>query len=100
MPDELKERNILKLILIVRFACATLDVGHPIICVAYFAFFNDGSLTRGAPVHERLAAPDAARSSSEVTVMTMAGAMPMFVASAVWSVNCRRRSKSGCSGQI
>jgi hypothetical protein len=30
MPDELKERNILKLILIVRFACATLDVGHPI----------------------------------------------------------------------
>jgi hypothetical protein len=30
MSDELKERNILKLILIVRFACATLDVGHPI----------------------------------------------------------------------
>jgi hypothetical protein len=30
MLDELKERNILKLILIVRFACATLDVGHPI----------------------------------------------------------------------
>jgi hypothetical protein len=30
MWDELKERNILKLILIVRFACATLDVGHPI----------------------------------------------------------------------
>jgi hypothetical protein len=29
MLDELKERNILKLILIVRFACATLDVGHP-----------------------------------------------------------------------
>jgi hypothetical protein len=29
MSDELKERNILKLILIVRFACATLDVGHP-----------------------------------------------------------------------
>jgi hypothetical protein len=28
MSDELKERNILKLILIVRFACATLDVGH------------------------------------------------------------------------
>jgi hypothetical protein len=26
MSDELKERNILKLILIVRFACATLDV--------------------------------------------------------------------------
>jgi hypothetical protein len=30
MLDELKERNILKLILIMRFACATLDVGHPI----------------------------------------------------------------------
>jgi hypothetical protein len=30
MSDELKERNKLKLILIVRFACATLDVGHPI----------------------------------------------------------------------
>jgi hypothetical protein len=29
MSDELKERNILKLILIVRFVCATLDVGHP-----------------------------------------------------------------------
>jgi hypothetical protein len=30
MLDERKERNILKLILIVRFACAILDVGHPI----------------------------------------------------------------------
>jgi hypothetical protein len=30
MSDELKECNIMKLILIVRFACATLDVGHPI----------------------------------------------------------------------
>jgi hypothetical protein len=30
MLDELKERNILKLILIVRFACVTLDMGHPI----------------------------------------------------------------------
>jgi hypothetical protein len=29
MSDELKERNILELILIMRFACATLDVGHP-----------------------------------------------------------------------
>jgi hypothetical protein len=28
MSDELKERNILKLILIVRFAFATLDVGR------------------------------------------------------------------------
>jgi hypothetical protein len=31
MSDELKERNILKLILIMRFACATLDVGRPMI---------------------------------------------------------------------
>jgi hypothetical protein len=31
MSNELKERNILKLVLIVRFACATLDVGHPIL---------------------------------------------------------------------
>jgi hypothetical protein len=32
MSDELKESNVLKLkiILIVRFACSTLDVGHPI----------------------------------------------------------------------
>jgi hypothetical protein len=30
MLDELKEGNISNLILIVRFACATLDVGHPI----------------------------------------------------------------------
>jgi hypothetical protein len=30
MSDEPKERNILKLILIMRFACATLDVGHPL----------------------------------------------------------------------
>jgi hypothetical protein len=30
MSDEVKERNILKLILIVRFACATLDVGYHI----------------------------------------------------------------------
>jgi hypothetical protein len=28
MSNELKKRNILNLILIVRFACATLDVGH------------------------------------------------------------------------
>jgi hypothetical protein len=31
MLDELKERNTLELILIVRFAYATLDVGHPIL---------------------------------------------------------------------
>jgi hypothetical protein len=30
MSDELKEHNILKLISIVKFACVTLDVGHPI----------------------------------------------------------------------
>jgi hypothetical protein len=30
MSEELKERNLLKLIFIVRFACAMLDVGHPI----------------------------------------------------------------------
>jgi hypothetical protein len=30
MSDELKECNVLKLILIVRLACATLDVGHSI----------------------------------------------------------------------
>jgi hypothetical protein len=29
MSDELKEHNILKLIFIVKFACAILDVGHP-----------------------------------------------------------------------
>jgi hypothetical protein len=31
MSDELKERKKLKLIVIVRFVCATFDVGHPII---------------------------------------------------------------------
>jgi hypothetical protein len=36
MSDELKKRNILKLILIVRFACATLDVGHPLVCLGMF----------------------------------------------------------------
>jgi hypothetical protein len=30
MSNELKERNISKLIFIVRFACATLDVEHSI----------------------------------------------------------------------
>jgi hypothetical protein len=30
MSDELKERNILKLLLIMKFACDTLDVGHSI----------------------------------------------------------------------
>jgi hypothetical protein len=33
MSNDLKERHLLKLILIVRFACATLDLGHPIIAV-------------------------------------------------------------------
>jgi hypothetical protein len=51
MSDELKERNIWKLILVVRFACATLDVGHPRLkemeelCVNYYilvsAVFNN-----------------------------------------------------------
>jgi hypothetical protein len=36
LSDELKERNILKLILIVRFACATFDVGHPIIHLPHY----------------------------------------------------------------
>jgi hypothetical protein len=36
MSDELKERNILKLILIVRFACATLDLGYPMELQVYF----------------------------------------------------------------
>jgi hypothetical protein len=31
ISDELKERNILELISIVRFAWATPDVGHPIL---------------------------------------------------------------------
>jgi hypothetical protein len=35
MSDELSERNILKLILMVRVACATLAVGHPIGCPFY-----------------------------------------------------------------
>jgi hypothetical protein len=30
MSDELKEHNILKLILILKFACATLELGHSI----------------------------------------------------------------------
>jgi hypothetical protein len=34
MSDEPKERNILKLILIVRFACAALGVGHPIVYIS------------------------------------------------------------------
>jgi hypothetical protein len=38
MSDELKERNISKVILIVRLACATLDVGHPI------SWFTDGNM--------------------------------------------------------
>jgi hypothetical protein len=32
MSDELKGRNILKLILIMRLVCATFDMGHPIFC--------------------------------------------------------------------
>jgi hypothetical protein len=40
MSDELKERNILKLILMVRFACATLDVGHAIFLLGHTVAFN------------------------------------------------------------
>jgi hypothetical protein len=40
MSDELKERNILKLISIVRFACATLDVGHPILQLTSINFIR------------------------------------------------------------
>jgi hypothetical protein len=43
MSDELKERNILKLILIVRFACATLDVGHPIISSSFSFILHNAS---------------------------------------------------------
>jgi hypothetical protein len=39
LSEELKERNILKLILIVRFACATLDVGHPIPVDSFLCFW-------------------------------------------------------------
>jgi hypothetical protein len=41
MSDELKEPNILKLILIVRFACAILDVGHPIARFEFESFWQD-----------------------------------------------------------
>jgi hypothetical protein len=41
MLDELKERNILKLILIVRFAHATLDVGHPIFSISLYQTNQD-----------------------------------------------------------
>jgi hypothetical protein len=42
MSDELKGRNLLKLILIVRFACAILDVGHPRYLVIVLALvFNE-----------------------------------------------------------
>jgi hypothetical protein len=39
MSDELKESNILKLTLMVRFACATLDMGHPIIADMLLGLF-------------------------------------------------------------
>jgi hypothetical protein len=68
MSDELKERNILKLILIMRFPCAILDVGHPISCVQVVTVYsrgqfirftrtavprNDGPVTRKGSEHER-----------------------------------------------
>jgi hypothetical protein len=45
MLDELKERNILKLILIVRFACATLDVEHFI-----FLISNDAQIATSSVI--------------------------------------------------
>jgi hypothetical protein len=50
MLDEPKERNILKLILIVRFACATLDAGHPIHSVV--AFLHKTEWTELVIAHE------------------------------------------------
>jgi hypothetical protein len=47
MLDELKECNILKLIFIVRFACATLDVGHLI-----YYFSHDPFSERLCVCHE------------------------------------------------
>jgi hypothetical protein len=57
MSDELKERNILKLILIVRFACATLDVGHPIFAKKILRFESD----RSAKISKIVANSPAAR---------------------------------------
>jgi hypothetical protein len=49
MSDELKERNVLKLISIVRFACATLDVGHPM-----QIDFNEHDLKQNSPIRFNL----------------------------------------------
>jgi hypothetical protein len=50
MSDELKERNILKLILIARFACARLDVKHPI-----FGISGMLKALRSSPFHKSAA---------------------------------------------
>jgi hypothetical protein len=62
MSDELKERNILKLILIVRFACATLDVGHPI----YRAKYRLASKPN-PEFHRRTSKPGQVRSTGQIT---------------------------------
>jgi hypothetical protein len=51
MSDELKERNILKLILIVRFACATIDVGHLIVIMCLRPSFRFGLQVIVHPYH-------------------------------------------------
>jgi thioester reductase-like protein len=50
MSDELKERNLSKLILIMRFACATLDVGH------YISSAATAEARRPLSVRKRMAA--------------------------------------------
>jgi hypothetical protein len=50
MSDELKECNILKLILIMRFACATLAVGHPIGPIDRFQRIRDARRAENAVV--------------------------------------------------
>jgi hypothetical protein len=53
MSDELKERNILKFILMVRFACATLNVGHPMsINPGNFHFVFKRNLMRDLPTRQ------------------------------------------------
>jgi hypothetical protein len=44
MSDSLKECNILKLILIVRFSCVTLDMGHSLVLRKVFSLSNSPSV--------------------------------------------------------
>jgi hypothetical protein len=57
MSDELKERNILKLVLIVRFPCATLDVGHSIYRYGKLKFTENLSTAENS-VHKRFNSND------------------------------------------